>query len=107
MRIIATTGVSDQDRMHRLWELGNDMVALLDRENISQAELMNCNIYEPIPSVGVIDIYVCGDWKHDLLRAQYLIKENFKIIKSEVASLEDTGSDWGPEQQTYYVYLED
>ena len=83
----------------------DDMVALLDREGISHAELWDYKQYPEIPEIAVIDIYIDGDWKHDHLRADYLIKENFQVVKCYSEATEDTGSDWGPEVHHYYVYL--
>ena len=108
MKIYANSSdlTHQQDRLHQLYELANDMVDLLDENHISEVELWDYKFYGPIPRIGIINIKVCGDWKHDLLRAQYLIKENFSVIRVDTASLEDTGEDWGPELQTYYVYTD-
>ena len=95
----------DQDKLHKLYEIANEMVELLDKNNICHTELYDYKFYEPLPRIGVVDIYIDGDWKHDHLRADYLIKNNFSLIKHESYAVEDTGSDWGPEVHTYYVYL--
>ena len=105
MKILAN-GNSESDKLQKLYDIADEMVDLLEKDRISQVELWDCSIYPPIPEIGIIKIRVEGDWKHDLLRSKYLITQNFNIIKSETESLEDTGSDWGPELQSYYIYLD-
>ena len=95
----------DSDKIQKLYDIQDDMVSLLEENHISDVEPYGVKIYKEIPEIGIIDIYVCGDWKHDLLRSEYLIKENFNILKYESEELEDTGSDWGPELYHYYVYI--
>lgn len=102
MKRMITANTKFNDLMLKTAE---DMVALLDKEHISHTELWDYKQYAEIPEIAVIDIYIDGDWKHDHLRADYLIKENFQIVKSYSEELEDTGGDWGPEVHHYYVYL--
>lgn len=103
MKILASD--QSQDKLRIVRDVGERMVDLLYKNSISQVELYNYKIYEPIDRIGVIDIYIDGDWKHDHLRADFLIKENFEIIKNTSVELEDTGSDWGPELHSYYIYI--
>lgn len=105
LNINATTG--DSSRMQAIYDLAEDIVNLLDADNISHVELYNYKQYEPIPRIAVISIYIDGDWKHDHLRADYLVKENFNVIKVESYETEDTGSDWGPEVHDYYIYMDE
>lgn len=97
--------MNKQDKLQILYNIQDEMVSLLWDERINHVESYGVEIYEPIPEIGIIDIYVRGDWKHDLLRSEYLIKENFDILKYESEELEDTGSDWGPELYHYYIYI--
>jgi len=97
--------MNNQDKIHILYDIQDEMISLLQNEGINDVEPYGVRIYEPIPEIGIIDIYVCGDWKHDLLRSEYIIKENFEILKYESEELEDTGSDWGPELYHYYTYI--
>ena len=97
---------SEQDKLNKVLKLGDEIVNYLDKNNISHVELYNYSIYAPIDRIGVIGIYIDGDWKHDHLRADWLVKEKYHPIKVENASLEDTGGDWGPELHTYYIYIE-
>ena len=94
-----------QDKLQKAAELGDEIVNYLHDNNISQVELYNYSIYEPIDRIAVIGIYIDGDWKHDHLRADYLVKEKYAVVRSDAVSLEDTGSDWGPELHTYYIYM--
>lgn len=105
MKILAT--IQNQDKIKKLYELQDEMVSFLRENHISDVEPEGVKVYEDIPEIGIIDIYVCGDWKHDLLRAKYLITQKFNIVKYESEELENTGEDWGPEVHHYYVYLPD
>lgn len=100
--IVADT---DRSKLQKIYEIAEEMVELLNNNSISQVELYNYKQYAEIDSIGVIDIYIDGDWKHDHLRADWLIEENFKLIKHYSEELEDTGGDWGPEVHHYYIYL--
>ena len=106
MKIYATYN-QDSDKIQKLYDIQDDMVSFLRENHISDVEPEGVRIYEDIPEIGIIDIYVCGDWKHDLLRAKYLITQKYHIMKYESEELEDTGSDWGPELHHYYIYLPD
>lgn len=103
LNISASTG--DNSDMQSIYNLADAVVRLLDDNDISGVELYNCERYEPIPNIAVISVYIDGDWKHDHLRADYLVKENFTVIRSDSYATEDTGSDWGPEVHTYYIYM--
>lgn len=102
---IKASSEQNQDKIKKLYEIQNEMVSFLRENDISDVEPEGVKVYEDIPDIGIIDIYVCGDWKHDLLRARYLITQKYHIIKYESEALEDTGSDWGPELQHYYIYI--
>lgn len=93
--------------MSKIYDLAEKVVELLDDNSISQVELYDYKRYDPIPRIAVISVYINGDWKHDHLRADWLVKENFNVIKNESYMTEDTGSDWGPEVHTYYIYMEE
>lgn len=95
----------EQDKLHKVWELADELVNYLGENGISQVELYNYKIYQPIDRIAVIDVYINGDWKHDHLRADFLVKEKYQPVRSDRTSLEDTGSDWGPELHTYYIYM--
>ena len=104
MKILANS--QKNDRLKQLYDIADDMIVLLQDNSISGVELYNCSFYVPIPEIGIVEILIDGDWKHDHHRADYLIKENFNILKYESYALEDTGSDWGPEVHSYYIYLD-
>lgn len=97
---------ADANIQNKIIDLANDVVKTLDDANISQVELYDYKQYEPIPEIAVISVYINGDWKHDHLRADWLIKEKFNVIKHESYETEDTGCDWGPEVHTYYIYMD-
>lgn len=97
---------ADANIQNKIIDLADDVVKTLDDANISQVELYNYKQYEPIPEIAVISVYIDGDWKHDHLRADWLIKEKFNVIKHESYATEDTGCDWGPEVHTYYIYMD-
>ena len=97
---------ADTNNLNKIIDLADDVVKTLDDANISRVELYNYKQYEPIPEIAVISVYIDGDWKHDHLRADWLIKEKFNVVKYDSYATEDTGSDWGPEVHTYYIYME-
>lgn len=97
---------ADTNIQNKIIDLANDVVKTLDDARISRVELYDYKQYEPIPQIAVISVYIDGDWKHDHLRADWLIKEKFNVIKHESYATEDTGSDWGPEVHTYYIYMD-
>ena len=98
---------TNQERLQKIYEVANDMADLLNKHHISHVELYGYGQYADIESIAVIDIYINGDWKHDHWRSDCLIKDNFNVVQSYSESVEDTGSDWGPEIHHYYVYLPD
>lgn len=100
MKILCSDSQNDRKR---IYDLAMEIVNLLERENISGVELWDYKPYGDDMPVAEISIEIDGDWKHDHLRADYLVKENFVVFKIETRELEDTGSDWGPELHTYYV----
>lgn len=104
-RYVAASNSDEYRKVLR--KVADDIVDLLYKEDISQVELWNYKLYEPIDRIGIVEVYINGDWKHDHWRADELVQENFKIIKSSSYATEDTGSDWGPEVHSYYVYLPD
>lgn len=61
------------------------------------------DIYWYFDDIPVICVNVDGDWKHDHLRCDYILKETgkFKLLKTEV--LDDTGSDWYNAIRYYFV----
>ena len=97
---------SNTEVLQRISDIAEDVVKVLDDARISQVELYGYKQYEPIPEIAVISVYIDGDWKHDHLRADWLIKEKFNVIKHESYETEDTGCDWGPEVHIYYIYMD-
>ena len=97
---------ADANIQNKIIDLADDVVKTLDDANISQVELYDYKQFEPISRIAVISVYINGDWKHDHLRADWLIKEKFNVIKHESYETEDTGCDWGPEVHTYYIYID-
>lgn len=98
---------SNTDVMNKIMDLADQVVNKLDESNISHVELYNYKQYEPILRIAVISVYINGDWKHDHLRADWIVKENFNVVKTESYETEDTGSDWGPEVHNYYIYMDE
>jgi len=96
---------SSSGSMDDIIQLADDVEALLNENRISHVELYNYKRYEPIPEIAVISFLIEGDWKHDHIRADWLVKDNFSVVKNESYATEDTGSDWGPEVHTYYIYM--
>ena len=96
---------NEQDKLRKVGDLAEEIVNYLDDNGISRVELYNYKIYQPIDRIAVIDVYIDGDWKHDHLRADWLVKEKYHPVRSDSVPLEDTGSDWGPELHTYYIYM--
>lgn len=101
MKILCNSNQSD---LSQIRDLAYAIEKLLHDNNICGVELYDYKQYNDLP-VAVIGIEIDGDWKHDHLRADYLVKENFTVFKVDTVSLEDTGGDWGPELHNYYVSL--
>lgn len=98
---------ASNDPLHDLWEISNDMAELLDANQISSVEIADNRMFANSSHIGVIGIEIDGDWKHDHLRADYLIKENFPVIKTDKVITEDTEYDWYPAIHYYYVDIRD
>lgn len=79
-----------------LRDLAEEMIDYLNDNDISWVDIYNINDDGPLSS---ITLEIDGDWKHDHLRANYLLNMKYgdKIKSIQDYSLEDTGSDWGKE----------
>ena len=79
-----------------LIDLAEEMINYLNKNGVSWVDLYTVNDDGPLSS---ITLEIDGDWKHDHLRANYLLKQKYgdRIKSIQDYSLEDTGSDWGKE----------
>ena len=103
-RLVKITCATDPNIRKQIRDIANQMTDVLDADGISN-ELWDYEQYNTLP-VGKITIYIRGDWKHDHLRANYLLKENFDLMpRIDENVTEDTGEDWYPATHTYYVLL--
>lgn len=103
-RLVKITCSTDQDTLNKIRDIANQMTKVLDDNRISN-ELWDYGLYDTLP-VGIVTIHIRGDWKHDHLRANYLLKENFDLMpRIDENVTEDTGEDWYPATHTYYVLL--
>lgn len=79
-----------------LIDLAEEMINYLNKNGVSWVDLYTVNDDGPLSS---ITLEIDGDWKHDHLRANYLLQQKYgdRIKSIQDYSLEDTGSDYGKE----------
>lgn len=97
--IKASTYNQDRDKLYALAE---EMAKVLNDAHI-WADLEDYDYYEDLP-VAQITFSIRGDWKHDHLRADYLIRENFPCMpRIDKVTTESDGSDYYTGTHTYYI----
>ena len=79
-----------------LRDLAEEMINYLNDNDVSWVDIYRINDDGPLSS---ITLEIDGDWKHDHLKANYLLNMKYgnRIKSIQDYSLEDTGSDWGKE----------
>lgn len=79
-----------------LRDLAEEMINYLNDNDVSWVDIYRINDDGPLSS---ITLEIDGDWKHDHLRANYLLNMKYgdRIKSIQDYSLEDTGNDWGKE----------
>lgn len=63
--------------------------------------------YQDKINLGALKYYVDGDWKHDHMLLDNVVKENFNPVLSQKENVIDTGDDCYPATHVYYFYFED
>ncbi len=97
--------MSDISSRQELYDLANQIVNLIDRSvNVEGLEDVEAGV-----GSSSFTLRIRGDWKHDHLRADYLIRNYFadndawRLTDIEEDTVEEDGSDWYVADHTYVL----
>lgn len=74
-------------------KVANEYLKKID-ELIREAKLFGSAYVGDCELRPCVCIEIDGDWKHEHLRLDWLIKENFEVLFNNSTVLDDTGCDW-------------
>ena len=104
--LIASSQISD-DYLSTLELMASYMVDVLISNDIQEVDVQDFEICSfgrySSNSIGVIDLYIGGDYDEDIQKADDIIKRRFKVSRIETESLGSSRNNWGSEIHSYFI----